>query len=285
MKNELSRGNPTAQDLLNYLLTLAEVPEATVDRIIYGSPDTKIKKIGTCWISSLANLKKAYESGVNVLVTHEPTFYTHLEFDGAETQFSYVRKQKNFTKGENAYLSMIEEKKSWLDDHNMTVVRCHDVMDRVQDFSMSCSLGKTLGYEEFDETVDDSMYKVYIVQPDTAYNVTLNIAKRLAEFNQSGVLFYGDENRIVRRIGIGTGCYSDPLMAMEYSADYYLTINDSISTWVQTSYSNDSGLPMGVIDHGASEEAGMRALCEYLNENYYSCTHINGGAEYKFIFK
>lgn len=283
MKNKLSPVNPTAQDLLDYLLTLADVPEATVDKIIYGSPDNKIKKIATCWISSLANLKKAYEAGANVLVTHEPTFYTHLDLYSEDTHFSYVSKNMNFAKGENAYLSMIEEKKTWITEHEMTVIRCHDVMDRVKGFGIASTLGKILGYGEFDETVDDLMYKVYIIQPDTAYNVTLNIAQKLAPFNQSGVQFYGDENRIVRRIGIGTGCYCDPLMAMEYSADYYLAINDSIATWVQTAYSNDSGLPMGVIDHGVSEEAGMRALCEHLNENYCSCIHIDGGAEYKFI--
>jgi len=283
MKEKLSPENPTARDLLDYLLTLADVPQDTVDRIIFGSPDTKIKKIGTCWISSFANLKKAYEAGVNVLVTHEPTFYTHLDLFSADTQFSHARKEKNFAKGETAYLSMIEEKKAWILEHNMTIIRCHDVADIVQGFGIARSLGKTLGFEEYDETVGDLYYKVYIIQPDTAYNVTVNIAKKLAGFNQSGVQFYGDGNRIVRRIGVGTGCLCDPVTYMEYSADYYLAINDSISTWTQAPYSNDSGLPMGVIDHGTSEEAGMRALCEHLNENYYPCVHINGGAGYQFI--
>jgi len=40
--------NPTAQNLLDYLLTLAKVPEKTVDRIIFGPPELQIKKIGTC---------------------------------------------------------------------------------------------------------------------------------------------------------------------------------------------------------------------------------------------
>ena len=278
----MNKSNPTAQDLLDYLLSLAHVPGTKVDKIIFGSPDNQIKKIGTCWISSLANLKKAYDLGVNVLVTHEPTFYTHIEFD-EHTHFSYARKENNYAKGENQYWEMIEKKKAWILEHDMTVVRCHDVMDRVKGFSMSCSLGKILGYEEFDPNIDDLMYKVYIIKPDSAYNVTVNIAKKLAGYNLSGVQFYGDGDRIVQRIGIGTGCYCDPLIAMEYSADYYLAINDSISTWVQTAYSNDTGLPMGVIDHGVSEEAGMRALCDHLNENNYPCAHINGGAEYQFI--
>jgi putative NIF3 family GTP cyclohydrolase 1 type 2 len=178
---------------------------------------------------------------------------------------------------------MIGQKKAWILEHDMTVIRCHDIMDRVHGFGISWSLGKTLGFEEFDFSVNDLMYKVYIIQPDTAYNVTVKMAKKLAEFNQGGIHFYGDGNRIVQRIGIGTGCICDPVTYMEYSADYYLAINDSISTWTQAPYSNDSGLPMGVIDHGVSEEAGMRALCEHLNENYYFCTHINGGAQYQFI--
>ncbi|HGU0944376.1 TPA: hypothetical protein ACM7CW_002079, partial [Escherichia coli] len=88
----------------------------------------------------------------------------------------------------------------------------------------------------------------------------------------------------VRTVGIGAGCFCDPIQYMEYQADYYITINDSIKTWVQTQYSKDSGLPMAVIGHSVAEEAGMRRLASYLDlHSGYPCIHFTGGCDYDWI--
>ncbi|MFV9132786.1 hypothetical protein, partial [Shigella boydii] len=90
--------------------------------------------------------------------------------------------------------------------------------------------------------------------------------------------------RVVRPVGIGAGCFCDPIQYMEYQADYYITINDSIKTWVQTQYSKDSGLPMAVIGHSVAEEAGMRRLASYLDlHSGYPCIHFTGGCDYDWI--
>ena len=46
-----------------------------------------IKKVGTCWMSDWKTCRKAVESGVNVLITHEPTFYTHWDLDEKEGDY------------------------------------------------------------------------------------------------------------------------------------------------------------------------------------------------------
>ena len=277
------RENYTANEVLDYLLTLAEVDADTVDKIITGDPGRVVKLLGTCWIPTMGNLEKAYEAGVNVLITHEPTFYTHRDLYDKKPYYSHARVERGLAKGESAYKEMIDWKKNWIDEHGMTIMRCHDVMDVVDGFGMSYALGRALGFGDADIVAGDKVYKVYKIEPDTAYNVSMRIAKSLKQFNQGSVQFYGDMDRIVKSVGIGTGCYCDPIVYMEYSAGYYLAINDAITTWTQTVFSNYSGLPMGVIDHGASEEAGMRALCGHLNENSFKCVHIDGGAGYKLI--
>jgi hypothetical protein len=165
----------------------------------------------------------------------------------------------------------------------MTVIRCHDIADRSERFGMARTLGRTLGFDDSDIIAGDDMYKVYRITADSAYNVTADFARRLADFNQREIQFYGDGKRIVHSVGIGTGCYSNPIDFMKYNADYYLAISDAVSTWIQTAYSNDSGLPLGIIHHGASEEAGMRELCAFLSSQGYDCSHINGGADYVSI--
>src|SRR5665648_61506 len=71
----------TAGDLQKYLRGLYTVREPSVDRIIIGNPETKIKKVGTAWTPYLKTLKNAVSQGINVLVVHEPTFYTHWDLD------------------------------------------------------------------------------------------------------------------------------------------------------------------------------------------------------------
>lgn len=278
-----AKSSRTAGDLMKYLLSLANTGENTIDRIIFGDAARVVERTATCWISTMANLEKAYELGANVLITHEPTFYDHYDLDAKKPAYSYARAERGFTKGEEAYLELIAKKKEWISARKMTIIRCHDVMDIIPGFGMSLALGKALGFGESDIIAGNDVYRVYKIRPDTAYNVSVNIARRLEPFNQRCVQFYGDMDRVVRSVGVGTGCYCDPIIYMEFSADYYLAINDAINTWTQTVFSCDSGLPMGVIDHGASEEAGMRALCGHLNENGYDCVHIDGGAGYRLI--
>ena len=58
--------------------------------------------------------RKAVDAGVNVLVTHEPTFYTHWDLD--ENQEDYYRSSE-FTR--HQYLHQVEKKKKWIDDKDL----------------------------------------------------------------------------------------------------------------------------------------------------------------------
>ena len=48
----------TAGDIHEYLRGLYSVRENSVDQIIIGDPDTKIKKVGTCWMGYSKPLKQ-----------------------------------------------------------------------------------------------------------------------------------------------------------------------------------------------------------------------------------
>jgi hypothetical protein len=65
----------------------------------------------------------------------------------------------------------------------------------------------------------------------------------------------------------------------------YIAINDIVRTWIQTSFANDSGKPLVVIDHGTAEEPGMRLLSELLQKhiNSIDTVHFQQGCTYKWI--
>jgi len=270
----------TAADLQAYLRTLKEVPEPSTDRIIVGDPTTVIKKVATCWMPYWEVCKKAYDQGVNVIVAHEPTFFTHMDLQ--ENQGDYYAAVAPM---KEKYIQARDEKKKWILDHGMVIIRCHDVIDKLKDIGMPFALGQAIGLRNDQIIRSRDFYNVYQVPPMKARDAAAMIAKGLKEGGQPGVGFYGDPNRVVKTIGVGCGYICDPLLFGDLEPDLYICINDAIKTWIQGEYSRDSGQPMVVIDHGTSEEYGMRLLNKFLNQNLKGLEfiHVKTGCTYEWV--
>lgn len=270
----------TAQDLQNYLRSLTEVDEPSVDRIVIGDPNTKIKKIGTAWTPYFSTLKEAVKQGVNVMVVHEPTFYTHWDLDKTDSDF-----YKAPSPAKEQYIEAVNEKRKWIEENMLVIIRSHDVPDILKGFGIPFAFGQALGFTNDDIVASKDYYNVYKIKPDTAGNVAKMIASHLKKFNQPGVAFYGNENKIIETIGLGTGCICNPQQYAELQPDLTIAIDDTIRTWIQTTYSEDTGNPLVVVNHGTTEEMGMRLLSEHLqnNTNEIEVVHFNQGCSYKWI--
>jgi putative NIF3 family GTP cyclohydrolase 1 type 2 len=270
----------TAQDMQNYLRSLYAVPEPSVDRVVIGDPETTISKVGTCWMPYFKTLRHAKEMGINLLIVHEPTFYTHWDLDEKGGLFPNAP-----SPARQEYLDAIARKKEWIDDNHMVIIRCHDVLDIIRGFGIPFALGQALGYENHDVVRSKDYYNVYRIEPDTAWTVARNIANSLMVLNQPGVAFYGDKDRIVSTVGLGTGAISNPMQYRELEPDLSIAIDDSVRTWIQTTYAEDTGSPLVVINHGTSEEMGMRLLSQHLTTNIpgIEFIHLDQGCSYRWI--
>ncbi len=51
----------------------------TVDNIIFGTADAPVKGIATTMMATLDVVQRAAASGRNMIITHEPTFYSHQD--------------------------------------------------------------------------------------------------------------------------------------------------------------------------------------------------------------
>ena len=269
-----------AADLQLYLRGLYPVPEPSVDRIVIGDPETRIQKVGTCWQPYFRTLKEAGALGVNLLIVHEPTFYTHWDLD-QEDSFT----QSIPSPAGEKYLEAIRKKQQWILEHEMVIIRSHDVPDILKGFGIPFALGQALGYEPGDLIASKDYYNVYRVAPDTAWNVARKIANSLMVLNQPGVAFYGDKERIVSSVGLGTGCICDPMAYQDLGPDLIIAIDDTVRTWTQTTFAEDTGDPLVVINHGTSEEMGMRLLNQHLSKNVpgMEFIHFNQGCTYRWV--
>lgn len=277
-----SRKKLIAKDVQDYLRSLIEVEEPSVDRIIIGDPNTEVTKIGTAWTPYWKTLKEANARGVNTLVVHEPTFYTHWDLDRKDLGADYYSSP---SPAREEYFEQRDKKKAWIEDHNMVIIRCHDVLDKIPDWGIPYSFGKALGFKNEDIIRSKKFYNVYGIEKKPAIEVARYIASHVKKLSQPGVAFYGDANYMVSSVGLGTGAISNPMNYAELEADLHIAIDDSIRTWTQTPYAEDTGRPLVVLNHGTSEEPGAKALGRHLRDTFqdYEVIHFEQGCTYKWI--
>ena len=270
----------TAADVNKYLRSLCEVKEPSVDRVIIGNPETEVTRIGTAWMPYWKTLRRAVEHGVNTMVVHEPTFYTHWDLQAEDPEYT-----EKTEAGKTAYLKAIDQKKQWINDQGLVIIRCHDVLDIVPEFGVPFAFGQALGFTNKDIIRSKKYFNVYQMESTPAIQVAKLIAEKLKSVDQAGVAFYGDPEYPVSALGLGTGCACDPLDFIDKNADLYVAIDDTIRTWTQSTFAEDTGKPLIVINHGTSEEFGVRLLRDQLSKAFpeYPVEHFNQGCGYLWV--
>lgn len=77
------RKKVTAQDVIDLIVENTTgsplPPEKTVDTFKAGDPAQEVTGIVTTFLATLEVLKKAKDIGANLVITHEPTYYNHLD--------------------------------------------------------------------------------------------------------------------------------------------------------------------------------------------------------------
>ena len=224
--------------------------------------------------------RRAVSAGINILVVHEPTFYSHWDLDESEKDFHgapEIAKER--------YLELCQEKRRWLLKNSLVIIRCHDVLDRVPHFGIPFGFGQALGLREGAIVRSRPYYNVYAIEPAPAAEAARKIAGSLRNLGQPGVAFYGDADRTVGTLGLGTGVICNPLMFADMDPDMYVVIDDTIRTWTQAAYAQDTGHPLVVVNHGTSEEFGVRLLNQHLKEAFpdLPVEHLDQGCGYRWI--
>src|SRR5579872_2039280 len=81
----------------------------TVDTFKAGDPETPVTGIVTTFLDTYGVLQEAVASGANLIITHEPTFYNHLD-------------QTAFLQGDPVF----EQKMAYIRQHHLVIFRLHD---------------------------------------------------------------------------------------------------------------------------------------------------------------
>jgi putative NIF3 family GTP cyclohydrolase 1 type 2 len=260
-----------AQELQAYLRSLnggwMDI-ERTVDTFKSGVPEAEITAIAIGWMSYTWALKKALDLGCNVFITHEPTYYDH--YDSSQEVFQR--------------LPDVRKKKQFIEERGLIILRCHDLWDQFPAEGIADSWGELL---QLGKPIDGHGYfRVYDVAGKTAGEVAQQVARAASAFGQPAVQLIGSPDQPVTRAFTGTGAIT-PLgeAVVTYQADLAICSDDGFVYWRDGAYAIDTNLPVILVNHPVSEEAGLMSLAHHLQQQFpfVRVHHIPQSCMYRLV--
>jgi putative NIF3 family GTP cyclohydrolase 1 type 2 len=257
-----------ASEILEHFLSRAHWvdPANTVDRVIVGDPDLDVERCRVTWIPSLAAVKAVARQGVKLLICHEPTFWNHHDEtshnpDGLDEKLTYIR------------------------EHEMTVVRLHDTWDRWPEVGIPSAWAGFLGLTTKAGSARGGYQLRYDITRSSFERFAKSVASRTASIGQKLVEVSGDPKTPVSKIGVGTGCATDAATFLQMGCDCLILCDDGTSYWQDVQYARDLGIPTITVNHGTSEEPGMVTLTDYINRHIEGlrARHLPQGCRFRLV--
>jgi putative NIF3 family GTP cyclohydrolase 1 type 2 len=244
----------TVQTVLDRLTRSVGRLEPTVDTLKSGRGDAEVRKVAVVFMATYAAIKQAVESGADLIVTHEPTYYNHMdESEWLSGNLVYKRK-----------LALIEES-------GVSIFRLHDYVHSYKPDGILIGMLKKLDWETY---ADPEEMNLLTVPPGKQHTVRTIVSHLKSKLGIESMLVGGDLDLQVRRFGLIPGA-SGGRSHIEYlgNRDIDLLIVGETNEWETNEYvrdASDMGLAKALIitGHQKSEEVGMLTVVEMLCEAF-----------------
>jgi putative NIF3 family GTP cyclohydrolase 1 type 2 len=245
------QGRLTAQQVIDRIKERVGVPwlSQTVDTFKAGDPDTPVTGIAVTMMATYDVLQRAADSGSNLIITHEPTFYGHQDETDALEQA-----------GDPIYRS----KQALIAQHHLVIWRFHDHWHRRQPDGIMTGMVRALGWESFQRKADPAIFDL----PETSLTeLAGQIRERLHAMTLRVV---GDPALKVAKVALSPGfggfTMNRPLLARD---DVQVLVIGEAHEWEAIEYAADAsasghGKGLIAIGHIPSEQAGMEECVRWL---------------------
>ena len=242
----------SANDVIEQIKSHVGVPwqEPTVDTFKAGDPQTIVTGIAVTMMATLDVLQRAAANGQNLVITHEPTFYDHMDNPAQLPQ------------GENDVV--LKEKRDFIAQHHLVVWRFHDYWHRRQPDGIESGNVHALGWGKYQDPANQYLFTI----PETTVE---KLAEELRVKLHSAVpRIAGDRKMKVTRIAFSPGAagFHRETGALEIP-DVQVLIAGETPEWETVEYITDAyteGRQKALIllGHIASEQAGMEECARWL---------------------
>jgi putative NIF3 family GTP cyclohydrolase 1 type 2 len=241
----------TARKVIERIQSQVGVPwnAKTVDTFKAGDPDTPVTGIATTMMATYDVLVRAVAEGKNLVITHEPTFYSHQ--DGTEA----------FEKVQDPVWA---EKERFIKEHHMVVWRFHDHWHRRRPDGILTGVVRQLQWQKFQAANDPQMF----VMPEmTLVQLAEQMKQRLGA---QTVRVVGNPQLKLTNVALlpGAGGTQSHLRMLQKDSVQALAIGE-VPEWETIEYVNDAAAEgkqkaLILLGHIASEQPGMEDCAVWL---------------------
>jgi putative NIF3 family GTP cyclohydrolase 1 type 2 len=256
----------TIEDVVDIILKAvpSAPPENTVDTFKAGDPSQKVTGIVTTWLASYEVIQRANELGANLIITHEPTYYNHLD-------------NVDWLEGDTVY----QAKRQLIDENNIVIWRFHDLWDR---HGIIPGLLRELGWEDY----ADRELNLYNIPPTSVKDLTISLKEKLG-IRAAQVV--GDLEMVCHCVALSPGFAGGRRQIELLGKDAVdVLICGEIHEWETCEYVRDAiaegkHKALIVLGHVYSEEPGMKWLVEWLRPHLpgIAVTHVPTGDSFGFL--
>ena len=225
------------------------MPANTVDTFKAGDPDTPVRGIAVTMMATYDVLERAAASGSNLIITHEPTFYNHLDTTD------------ELTKQNDAVLAT---KQKFIAEHHLVVWRFHDGWHARRPDGILLGMVEALGWQKYQNAQDPHLL---VIPEVTVKNLAEEISRRLSI---KAMRVVGNPDMKLTKIAFipGAAGSSQQIEALESERVEALLIGET-REWETVEYAADAvsegkRKALIIFGHIPSEQAGMEECTRWL---------------------
>ena len=224
-----------------------EWSEKTVDTFKSGDPDTPVTGVATTFLATLDVLHQAVASGKNFVITHEPTFYNHVD------------DTNRFESDE-----VVATKQAFIKQHGIIIWRFHDHWHKRRPDGIIQGMTEKLGWGQYCDPDDSS---VYHLPETTAAQLAGDLA---AKFKTRTIRVVGSPRMKCSGVALVPGASgSAAQIRMLQRADVQVVLAGETPEWETVEYVRDAVAAgkqkcLILLGHANSEEAGMEYCARWL---------------------
>ena len=220
--------------------------DETVDTFKEGDPRQAVTGIATTFMATQGVLQEAAANGLNLIVTHEPTFYNHLD-------------SRDLIEHDAVYRSKL----AFIEKHGLMIFRFHDHWHRTEPDGIYRGMIDELGWKSF-----QTEHKMIFEMP--LMTLGKMAAQLASHFNSSTVRVLGSADMSIKSVGLCVGAHgAQTELGLLARPDVDLLIVGETREWETVEYVRDAQIQgknkaLILMGHADSEEAGMRHCASWL---------------------
>ena len=255
---QAQKGKLTAGEVVDRIKKNIGIPwndSSYRDTFKIGGPNAVVTGIATSFGGNLRVLQLAQKAGLNMVIVHEPTFYSDAD----------VRTPGTGTGGTECDAAcqadpLFRQKLDWATRNNVVVWRIHDHWHARQPDGIKLGWNKAMGWERY--RVDGSLGR-WDIPPTSLGELAKLVAKTL---DTRSVRVIGDPNLRVVKVGYGSHGLEGNMAPLRVADCIIVSEAREYDSFEYVRDTVLSGAQKGAIfiSHESGEDAGMEEFAQWL---------------------